>query len=251
MRFIRYTRNDIRGIVTITKQYILRRKLVTFCGLLQSFVLRMNGAWAQYVVMGLTIITIVYGCSCALKETHFKRRLAYSTISNMSYILFGVTLMTPLGLVGALTHFVYHAFMKICSFFCAGAVIHKTEKTYIHELNGLGKKIPIVFSIFTLSSLALMGVPLFAGFISKWNLATAAAQSNNPLAFVGIGALLVSALLTAIYMLTIVFRAFICERDPKSHMFCTLKSIIFICTPPIIRQPVRKTQQTVCCKFPE
>lgn len=175
----------------------------------------LRGTWAQYVVMGLTIITIVYGCSCALKETHFKRRLAYSTISNMSYILFGVTLMTPLGLVGALTHFVYHAFMKICSFFCAGAVIHKTEKTYIHELKGLGKKMPIVFSIFTLSSLALMGVPLFAGFISKWNLATAAAQSNNPLAFVGIGALLVSALLTAIYMLTIVFRAFICERDSK------------------------------------
>lgn len=173
----------------------------------------LRGTWAQYVVMAFTIITIVYGCSKALKETHLKRRLAYSTISNMSYILFGVTIMTPLGLVGALTHFVYHAFMKICSFFCAGAVMHQTEKTYIHELNGLGKKMPIIFSIFTLSSLALMGVPLFAGFISKFNLATAAIDSGNPLAVVGVGALLISALLTAIYMLSIVFRAFVLKNE--------------------------------------
>lgn len=173
----------------------------------------LRGTWAQYVVMAFTIVTIVYGCSKALKETHLKRRLAYSTISNMSYILFGVTIMTPLGLVGALTHFVYHAFMKICSFFCAGAVMHQTEKTYIHELNGLGKKMPIIFSIFTLSSLALMGVPLFAGFISKFNLATAAIDSGNPLAVVGVGALLISALLTAIYMLSIVFRAFVLKNE--------------------------------------
>lgn len=125
--------------------------------------------------------------------------------------------MTPLGLVGALTHFVYHAFMKICSFFCAGSVIHQTEKTYIHELNGLGKKMPIVFSIFTLSSFALMGVPFFAGFISKWNLATAAMQSNNELAVVGIGALLISALLTAIYMLSIVFRAFVLKNEKEEN----------------------------------
>lgn len=173
----------------------------------------LRGTWAQYVVMSFTIVTIIYGCSKALRETHLKRRLAYSTISNMSYILFGVTIMTPAGLVGALTHFVCHAFMKICSFFCAGSVIHQTEKTYIHELNGLGKKMPIVFSIFTLSSLALMGVPFFAGFISKWKLATAAMLSHNPLAAVGVGALLISALLTAIYMLSIVFRAFVVKNE--------------------------------------
>ena len=168
----------------------------------------MRGTIAQYVVMGFTIFTIVYGCSKALKETHLKRRLAYSTISNLSYILFGVTLMTPLGLVGAVTHLVFHALMKISSFFCAGAIMHQTEKHYIHELNGLGRKMPVTFVIFTVSSLALMGVPGLAGFISKWNLATAAADSGNTLAYVGIGALLVSALLTAIYMMSIVMRAF-------------------------------------------
>ena len=167
-----------------------------------------RGTWAQSVVMCFTIFTIVYGCSKALKETHFKRRLAYSTISNLSYILFGVTLMTPLGLVAALSHLVFHALMKISSFFCAGAVMHQTDKHFVHELDGLGRKMPVTFVIFTVSSLALMGVPGLAGFVSKWNLATAAVESNNTLAYVGIGALLVSALLTAIYMLSIVMRAF-------------------------------------------
>jgi len=173
----------------------------------------LRGTWAQNVVMAFTIFTIVYGCSKAVKETHFKRRLAYSTISNLSYILFGITIMTPLGLVGALSHLVFHALMKICSFFCAGAVMHQTDKHFVHELDGLGKAMPATFTIFTISSLALMGVPGLAGFISKWNLATAAAESGNTLAYIGIAALLISALLTAIYMMSVVIRAFIPAKD--------------------------------------
>lgn len=168
----------------------------------------LRGTWAQNVLMVFVIFTIVYGCSRALKETHFKRRLAYSTMSNLSYILFGVVLMSPAGLVGALSHMIFHAVMKISSFFCAGAVICKTEKNYIHELDGLGRKMPVVFTVFTISGLALMGVPGLPGFISKWNLAKAAVLDGGTLAVVGMGALLVSALLTAIYMMTISVRAF-------------------------------------------
>ena len=168
----------------------------------------LKGTWAQYATMGVVMFTIIYGCSRAVKETHMKRRLAYSTISNLSYILFGAVIMTPLGMVGALSHMVFHAFMKICSFFCAGAIMHQTEKHYVHELDGLGWKMPWVFGTFTVSALALMGVPGLAGFISKWNLAYAAVESGNVLSYFGIGCLLVSALLTAIYMLTIVVRAF-------------------------------------------
>ena len=168
----------------------------------------LKGTWAQDVVMAVVMFTIVYGCSRALKETHLKRRLAYSTISNLSYILFGAVIMTPLGMAAALSHLVFHAVMKICSFFCAGAVMHQTDRHYVHELDGLGYKMPCTFGIFTLSSLALMGVPGLAGFISKWNLASAAAESGNPLAYGGVACLLVSALLTAIYMLSIVVRAF-------------------------------------------
>lgn len=173
----------------------------------------LRGTWAQMVVLGLTIFTIVYGCSRALKETHLKRRLAWSTVSNLSYILFGAALMTPLGLVGALSHMVFHAVMKICSFFCAGAVIYKTGRNYIHELRGFGWKMPKVFTIFTISGMALMGVPGLCGFISKWNLAKAAVSSENPLGYLGLAALLVSALLTAIYMMTISIRAFFPRKD--------------------------------------
>lgn len=173
----------------------------------------LRGTWAQNIVLGLTIVTIVYGCSRALKETHIKRRLAWSTVSNLSYILFGAALMTPLGLVGAMCHMVCHAVMKICSFFCAGAVIYKTGHNYVHELNGFGRKMPKVFTIFTISGLALMGVPGLCGFISKWNLAKAAVASESPLAYVGIAALLVSALLTAIYMMSITVRAFFPGKD--------------------------------------
>lgn len=173
----------------------------------------LRGTWAQTLLLVFVIITIVYGCSRALKETHLKRRLAYSTMSNLSYILFGVVLMSPLGLVGALCHMVFHAFMKICSFFCVGAVMHQTKKNYVHEINGLGHVMPVTFVIFTISGLALMGVPGLPGFISKWNLAKAAVSSEQPLALVGVFALLVSALLTAIYMMSISFRAFCPGRE--------------------------------------
>ena len=167
------------------------------------------GTWVQNAAMALTMFTIVYGCSRAVKERQIKRRLAWSTVSNLSYILFGAVLMTPQGMVGALSHFVFHGFMKICSFLCAGAFMHQTGKQYIYEMDGMGRKMKITFGCFAVSALGLMGVPGFAGFISKWNLTTAAVESGNPLAYGGIACLLVSALLTAIYMLSIVRRAFL------------------------------------------
>ena len=173
----------------------------------------LRGTWAQDVVMAIVIFTIVYGCSRAVKETHLKRRLAFSTVSNLSYILFGVVIMTPLGFVGALSHMIFHAFMKITSFFCAGSIMHQTEKHYVHELDGLGYRMPWIYTIFTVSAFGLMGVPGLAGFVSKWNLAEAAVESGNKVAYLGVAALLVSALLTAIYMLTIVVRGFFPGKD--------------------------------------
>lgn len=173
----------------------------------------LRGTWVQNVLMALTIFTIVYGCSRALKETHIKRRLAWSTVSNLSYILFGVVLMTPMGLVGALCHMIFHAVMKICSFFCAGSIMYKSGREYIYELDGMGYRMPGVFFIFTISGMALMGVPGLCGFISKWKLVEAAIDSQNTLAYVGIGALLISALLTAIYMMSVSIRAFFPGKD--------------------------------------
>lgn len=182
----------------------------------------LKGTWAQNVVMLLTIITIVYGCSRAVKETHLKRRFAWSTVSNLSYILFGVTMMSPLGLIGALAHMIFHAVMKICTFFCAGAIIYRSGREYVYQMDGMGHKMPRVFAAITVSALALMGVPGLCGFISKWNLAKAAVDSQNGLAYAGLAALMISALLTAIYMMTIVVRAFF---PGKGFDYSTLEGI--------------------------
>lgn len=167
----------------------------------------LRGTWAQKVVMSATIITIVFASSMAVRQQHFKKRLAYSTISNLSYILFGVTMMSPLGLVAALTHLVFHAVMKICSFFCAGAAMHRSGKTYVYEMEGMGRKMPKTFACFTVASFALVGTPPLCGFISKWNLGRGALEMGG-LAYVGLTALFLSALLVAVYMLSIVTKAF-------------------------------------------
>ncbi|MCQ2770207.1 MAG: proton-conducting membrane transporter [Clostridia bacterium] len=171
------------------------------------------GTWAQTVVMILSIITILYGSSVALKEQHLKRRLAYSTVANISYILLGVSMMTNEGLIGALLHMIFHAEIKILAFFVAGAILHTNKREYTWELNGIGKKMPITFACFVVASLALTGIPPFSGFVSKWYLLTAAANSHNVLAYIGAVALLISALLTAIYMLTVVTKAYFPDKN--------------------------------------
>lgn len=173
----------------------------------------LKGTPAQYIVMGFAVATILYGSIRAVKEPHFKRRLAYSTVSNLSYIVFGASLMTPMGLTAALSHMIYHAVIKIALFFCAGAVLCKTHREYVRELDGLGRSMPVTFATFTLGSLALIGVPPLPGFISKWNLCTAAVAEGSRLAYIGMSALLVSALLTAVYMLTVVLKAYFPKDD--------------------------------------
>ena len=168
----------------------------------------LRGSWAQTVVMTAAIVTIVYGSARALRTPHLKRRLAFSTVSNLSYILFALTLMTPAGMVGGMTHMVYHAFTKITMFCCAGAIILKSGKEYIYEMEDFGRAMPVVFATFTVSSFALIGMPPLGGFAGKWMIAEAAVASVNPLAYAGIAALILSPLLTTLYMLTIVVRAY-------------------------------------------
>ena len=173
----------------------------------------LKDTWAHYLTAAFVMITIAYGSTMAVKEIHFKKRLAYSTISNVSYILLGVVMMSPLGLIAAFTHLVFHAFMKICSFFSAGAVMHKADRNFVYELDGLGYRMPVVFICFTASALSLMGVPPFAGFISKWNIVSAALDTGGVLGTCAIVVLLYSALMTAIYMLSVTVRAFIPSKD--------------------------------------
>ena len=163
--------------------------------------------WFVIGAICAAIATIFYGASRAVKETHWKRRLAWSTVANLSYIIFGAVLMTPAGLSAGLLHMAFHAEIKILAFFCCGAVLHQTGREYISELDGLGRRMPVTFVCFTVSALALVGIPPLSGFVSKWSLLTAAADSGTPLAYAGAGILLAAALLTAVYMLTTVARA--------------------------------------------
>ena len=177
----------------------------------------LKGTWAQNVVMALCIFTIIYGSANALKQSHFKRRLAFSTISNLSYITFAVTLMTPAGLVAAFCHLIFHSVIKIGAFFSAGAVLHNTKKEYVAELENIGKKMPITFACFTVYAIALTGIPPLCGFFSKWYIASAALGNGSGLAIVGVIILLVSAFLTALYMLSPVIKAFFSKESEENH----------------------------------
>ena len=173
----------------------------------------LNRSNAQIICMSFAAFTILFGAIKAVKEQHFKRRLAYSTVANLSYILFSISIMTKWSLVAALLHMAFHAEIKILAFFCAGAVLHNTNKEYLHELGGLGKKMPITFVSFTISALALTGIPPFSGFISKWYILESAAKSENVFAYVGAIVLLIAALLTAIYMFTVVCKVWFPNKD--------------------------------------
>jgi len=160
------------------------------------------GTWAQAIVLVLSCFTIVFGSTMAVREQHFKRRLAWSTISNLSYMLMGAALMTPAGMVGSLSHLVIHGVIKITLFYCAGAILVRTGKEYVQDLRGFGKVMPLTCAAFVVGAVALTGVPPLSGFVSKWNLLTAAADTGLVLGTVAVIALIISAVLTAIYLFT-------------------------------------------------
>lgn len=192
------------------------------------------GTWAQTVVMSFAIITICFGSWMALKSKHFKRRLAYSTVSQLSYILLGVTIMTPAGFTGALSHMVFHALMKIVLFYTAGSVLYMNHKEYIRDIEGYGAKMPKTFMCFTISSLALIGVPPLSGFFSKFSIATAAASMGTVMGFAGICALMLSALFTAMYLLQIVVLAYLPHNNFDTASLAKVKEAPKAMTTPVI-----------------
>lgn len=168
-----------------------------------------RGTWVQYAWMTLTLITVFMGSLLAFREKVFKKRLAYSTVSQVSYILFGLSLLTPLGFTGALLHVVAHAVIKCGLFLTAGIFLYRLGFSRVEQLTGLGKKMPAVMWCYTIFSLGLIGIPPTAGFISKWYLAEGALASEIDIfSWLGPVVLLVSALLTAGYLLPITMKGF-------------------------------------------
>lgn len=153
--------------------------------------------------------TIIVASIIALSKDNLKARLAYSTVSQLSYIILGVALLTPSGIEGGLVHIANHAFSKITLFFCAGAIYVATHKKNISEMSGLGRSMPLTFAAFGIASLSMIGAPPVAGFITKWYLLLGSMQANQ----IGIMViLLASTLLNAAYFVPITYNAFFGKR---------------------------------------
>ncbi len=174
----------------------------------------LRGTWVQNTWLTLSLITVFMGSMLAYREKVLKKRLAYSTVSQASYILFGLALLQPQGFTGAIQHVVFHAIIKSALFMCAGVIIYKTGKTKVSELKGIGKEMPVTIWCYTVASAALIGIPPASGFISKWYLAAGALESGaGVFAWLGPVVLLVSALLTAGYLLPITVGGFLPGTD--------------------------------------
>ena len=168
----------------------------------------LRGTWVQYAFMTLSLITVVMGSTLALLEHQLKKRLAYSTVSQVSYVLFGLSTLTEAGFVGALLHVVFHSLIKNCLFLSAGAIIEQTGEHDVRRMYALGKRMPQVMWCYTIASAALIGVPPACGFVSKWYLASGALSLQSAACWMGPASLLLSALLTAAYLLPLSLRGF-------------------------------------------
>jgi len=173
---------------------------------------RVAGLGMRLPLVTIACTTIVLGSVWALREDTLKRRLAYSTISQMGYLLLGAVLLEPLGLQATLVHFVNHALLKISLFFAVGALYHSAGVTRLEQVAGLGKRYPYVFATILLASLGLIGIIPLNGFISKWFYLQGALQGG--LAVV-VGVLALSSILNALYFLPIVTKAFF---EPPSDL---------------------------------
>jgi multicomponent Na+:H+ antiporter subunit D len=166
------------------------------------------------VLAGLAMVTIVAGSLLALRQDNLKRRLAYSTVVQLSYMVLGAALIAPLAMAGSVMHMVNHGLAKITLFFCAGAIYAAAHRENVSELRGLGRQMPWTFGAFTVASLALVGLPGLNGFVGKFFLARGALAAGDLLA---LGVMLGTSLLTALYLLPIVRIAYFPNATGRSE----------------------------------
>jgi multicomponent Na+:H+ antiporter subunit D len=162
-------------------------------------------------VAGATIIT---ASMIALRQDNLKRRLAYSTVSQLAYVVLGAAILTPLSIAGAAMHIAGHAFGKITLFFAAGSLHTAAHVTEVSQLDGIGRRMPLTMGAFAIGALAMIGLPPTAGFSGKWLMLGGAMQTAN---WTAVAVIVVSTLLTAGYFLPIVFRAFFRPPPAAAH----------------------------------
>jgi multicomponent Na+:H+ antiporter subunit D len=182
------------GVFSILKIAVLIFGIDTLNALGQS-------TWLT-IVAGITVLA---ASLVALRQDNLKRRLAYSTVSQLSYVLLGVAVLAPISIAGAALHIAAHAVSKITLFFAAGSIHTATHLTEISQLDGIGRRMPWTMGAFAVGSLSMIGVPPTAGFLGKWLILTGAMETAN---WIALFVIVVSTVLNAAYFLPIVFRAF-------------------------------------------
>ena len=174
----------------------------------------LRGTWVQMTWIGLALLTVFMGSMMAYREKVFKKRLAYSSVSQISYALIGLFMMNPTAVTGGVAHIIFHACIKSCLFVVAGSYIFNTGNEKVDDFNGIGKAMPVTTWAYTFASLALIGIPPASGFISKWYLATGSLDSGITVySWLAPVMLIISALLTAGYLLPITINGFFPKKD--------------------------------------
>ncbi len=165
-------------------------------------------------VITFASFTIIIASLLALSRDNLKARLAFSTISQLSYIILGAALLAPSAMIGGIIHITNHAFAKITLFFCAGSIYISAHKTEISQLNGIGKKMPWTMAAFAIATLSMIGVPPVSGFITKWYLIIGSLERNS---IAVLTVLLLSSFLNAAYFIPILYRAYFKNQNLESE----------------------------------
>ncbi|QFU75913.1 monovalent cation/H+ antiporter subunit D family protein [Halioglobus maricola] len=171
-----------------------------------------SAGWLVYAAA----FTIIAASLVALRQQNLKRLLAYSTVAQLSYVVMAAAVLKPLAEIGAAIHMVAHAFGKITLFFAAGAIYTAAKKTELHQLRGIGRRMPWTMAAFTIGALSMIGVPPTGGFVSKWYILAGSFQADN---LVAIFTIIISTVLNAAYFLPIIFMAWFVDEPPggKEH----------------------------------
>lgn len=176
-------------------------------------------------------ITIIAASIIALTKDDLKARLAYSTVSQLSYVILGVALLTPHGISGGILHIGNHAFSKITLFFCAGSIFVASHIKKISNLSGIGYKMPLTMAAFTIGALSMIGVPAMAGFTSKWYMGIGAMEAMDTVPLI---VLLASTVLNAAYFLPIVFKAYFESPEGNIHLEGVKEAPKFVLVPLLV-----------------
>ncbi len=173
-----------------------------------------NGSFVQDVVIYLALLTILMGSMLALREKNLKKRLAYSSISQLSYVILGLMMFNSIAFTGAILQVIFHALAKSLLFLGAGSLIYSTHHTNVEKYRGMGFALKETFILILVGGLSLVGIPLTAGFVSKWYLALGSLQ--NELGILAVLVIMISALLTAGYLLYFVVKAYFVPQNELS-----------------------------------